>query len=180
MCSTNIMLQPQQVMSPTVASESSLVNQQIMDQFTKMRTIVSSFLWQKQEKTICTTFCNYLMSEVEGLQYKDFQTFRNEAVKLLKNKAEEHGRQPQQPQQQTLSRSSSAASTFVPQTFQQPQQPAPAAREYILIIPETQIPPSQVIQTAQQSQMASKGQQQQSRRQPTSFLVIDNKQPGPH
>ena len=58
------------------------------------------------------------------------------------------------------------------QTFQQPQQPAPAAKEYILTIPET----SQVIQPAQQSQVASKGQQQLSRGQPTSFMVIDDRQ----
>ena len=119
---------------------------------------------------------------VEGLEKKDFQIFRNEAVKLLRNiqsKAEEHGRQPQQPQQWTLSQSSSATLTYMPQTFQQPQQPAPAAREYILTIPETQMPLSQVIQPAQQSQVASKGQQQQSRGQPTSCLVIDNQQAGP-
>ena len=35
-----------------------------------------------------------------------------------------------------------ATSTFVPQTFQQPQQPAPATREYILTIRETQMPSS--------------------------------------
>ena len=50
----------------------------------------------------------------------------------IQSRADERSRQPQQPQQQTLSRSSSAAQTFVPQTFQQPQQPAPAAKEYIL------------------------------------------------
>ena len=64
-----------------------------------------------------TAFCNYLASEVEGSEEKDFQTFRNEAAKLLSNiqsKAEERGHQPQQPQQQTLARSSSAASTFEP------------------------------------------------------------------
>ena len=64
---------------------------------------------------------------------KDFQTFSNEAVKLLskiQSRAEEHGHQVQQPQPQTLSRSSSTTSTFVPQTFQQLS--APAVREYIL------------------------------------------------
>ena len=66
----------------------------------------------------------------------------------------------------------------MPQTFLQPQQPAPAAREYILTIPETQMPSSQVVQPAQQSQVASKGQQQ-SRVQQTSFLVIDDQQAGP-
>ena len=66
------------------------------------------------------------------------------------------------------------------QIFQQPQQPAPAAREYILTIPETQIPASQVIQPAQQSKVATKGQQQQSRGQQTSFIVVDNRQAGPY
>ena len=67
----------------------------------------------------------------------------------------------------------------MPQTFQQPQQPAPATREQILTIPETQIPASQVIQRAQQSQVATQGQQQQSTGQPTSFLVIDDQQTRP-
>ena len=96
---------------------------------------------------------------MEGLEEKDFQTFRNEAVKLLSNiqcKADEQGHQPQQPQQQTLSQSLSKTSIFVPQTFQQLQQPAPAAKEYILTIPETQMPASHVIQPAQQSQMVKK------------------------
>ena len=151
------MLQPQQVTSPKTASGHSSVDQQVTDQVTQMRTMLS-FFGQKQETITCTAFCNYLASEVEGLGEKDFQTSRNKAVKLLSNiqsKAEEGGRQLQQ----TLSRSSSAASTFVPKTFQQPQQPAPAAREYILTIPETEIPSSQIIRPAKQSQVASKGQQ---------------------
>ena len=78
-----------------------------------------------QERTPRTAFCNYLALEVEGLEEKDFQTFRNEAVKLLSNiqSRAEHGHQPQQ---QPLSCCSSAASTLGPQTFQQPHQPAPA------------------------------------------------------
>ena len=119
-----------------------------MDQFTQMRTMLSSFLWQKQETTTCTAFCNFLTLEVEESEEKDIQTFRNEVVKLLsciQSRAEEHGRQPQQPQQQTFSRSSSGTSIFVPQTFQQAQHPAPAAGEYILTIPETQMPASQII-----------------------------------
>ena len=99
---------------------------QVMYQFTQMRTMLSL--------------------KMEGLEEKDFHTFRNEDVKLLstiQSRAEEHGHQVQQ---QTLSWSSSATSTVVSQTFQQPQQPAPATREYILIIPETQMPASQVIQ----------------------------------
>ena len=114
MRSTDTTLQPQQVMRPTAALGCSSVDQQVMDQFTQMRSMLSSFLGQKQETT-CTAFCNYLASEVEVLEEKDFQTFRNEAVKLLSNihsKAEERGCQPQKPQQQILSCSSSAASTF--------------------------------------------------------------------
>ena len=55
----------------------------------------------------------------------------------IQSRAEEHSGEPQQLQQQTLLRSSSATSTLVTQTFQQPQQPEPAAFEYILTISET-------------------------------------------
>ena len=86
--------------------EHSSVDHQVMDQFAQMRTMLSSFLGQKQETTR-TAFCNNLVLEVEGLEDKDFQTFRNEAVnfKLLSSilsRTEERGRQPQQRQQQTL------------------------------------------------------------------------------
>ena len=138
MWSTGTMLQPQQVTSPTAASGRSSVNQQVMDQFTQMRTMLSSFIGQKQETTTPTAFCNYLASEVEELEEKDFHIFRNKAVKPLSNiqsRAEERGCQPQQPQQQTLSQSSKTTSTFMPQTFQQPQQPSRAASEYILPSP---------------------------------------------
>ena len=141
--------------------------------------MLSSFLRPKQE-TKRTAFCNYLASEVEALEDKNFQTFRNAAIKLLssiQSKAEKRSHQPQQPQQQILSRSSSATSTFVPKTFQQLQQPAPAAREYILTIPETQITASQAIQPAQQSQVQPK-----DRSNPEvidDFLVIDDQQVGP-
>ena len=118
---------------------------------------------------------------VHSSEDRDFQTFINKAVKLLtsiQSKAEDRGHQPQQSQQHTLSRSSSAASTFVTHTFEQPQESTPAAREYIITIPETQMPARQAIQTAQQTQVATKGQQQ-PRGQPTSFLVVDNQQAGP-
>ena len=141
---------------------------------------MSSFLGPRQETTR-TAFCNYLVSEVEALEDRDFQTHRNETVKLLssiQSRAEERSHQPQQPEQPTLSRSSSVASTFVLQIFQQPQQTAPAAREYILTIKESQISASQAIQPTQQSQVATKGQQQ-PRVQPIFFVVLDHQQPGP-
>ena len=71
-------------------------------------------------------------------------------------------------QQYTLSCSSNAALTFLPQTFEQSQQPAPAAREHILTISETQMPCKPTIQTAQQ--VANKGQR------PISVLVVDDLQ----
>ena len=69
-------------------------------------------------------------------------------------------------------------------TFQQPHKPAPAAREYILIIPDTQMPASQAIQTAQQSQMATKGQlvvddQQAEPSRPLNFTLTPTKQFNP-
>ena len=85
MQSTDTTLQPQQVTSPTIASGCSSVNQQGMDQFTQMRTMLSSFLGKNQETTTRTAFYNYLALEVEGLEEKDFGTFRNEAVQLLSN-----------------------------------------------------------------------------------------------
>ena len=42
MRSTDTTLQPEQVMNPTTASGSSSVNKQVMDQFTKMRTMLLS------------------------------------------------------------------------------------------------------------------------------------------
>ena len=65
MRSTDTTLQPQQVTHPTAASGCSSVDQQAMDQFTQMRTMLSSFHRQKQETTTHTAFCNYLVSEVE-------------------------------------------------------------------------------------------------------------------
>ena len=134
-----------------------------MDQFTQMKATLSSFLGPRQETTR-TAFCYYLASDVEALEERESQTYRNEAVKLqsrILRRAEERMRQPQQP---TLSRSSSATST--------------AGREYILTIPWTCMPASQVIQPAQQSQVAPRGQQQ-PKGQPTSFVVVEDQQPVP-
>ena len=76
-----------------------------------MRDMLPSFPRQKQETRTCTAFCNYLASEVKGVEEKDFHTFRNKAVEVLSNiqsKTEEYGGQTQHPEQQTLSCSSSA------------------------------------------------------------------------
>ena len=70
------------VTNPSSVSQHSTVDQQVMDQFAQMETMLSSFLRPRQ-KTTRTAFCNYLAREVEALEERGFQTFRNEAVKLL-------------------------------------------------------------------------------------------------
>ena len=67
------------VISPSAVSQPSLLVHQVMDQFQQM---LSSFLGLRQEATI-TAFCNYLAFEAEALEDGDFQTFKNETVKLL-------------------------------------------------------------------------------------------------
>ena len=172
-CNQTPQIQPS-VRSTSAVSQCSTIDHQVMYQFTQMKTMLPPFLRPRQETTR-TAFCNYLASEVEILEERDFQTFRNEAVKLLsgiQSRAGERSHQLQQPQQPSLSRSSSATSTYVS------QQPAPTGREYILTISEAQMPTSQVIQSAQQSQVASRGQQQ-PKGQPTSFVVVDVQPAGP-
>ena len=139
---SDTMLQPS-VTSPGAVSMSSSVDQQVMDPFIRMKTMLSSFLGPRQD-TITAAFCNYLASEVDALEERDFQTLRNQAVKLLStihSRAKEMRCQPRQSQQQTLSGKTSNA-TFLPQTFEQSRQPAPAAKDCILIIPVTQMPES--------------------------------------
>ena len=112
---SDITIQPS-VTNPSSVSQCSTVDEQVM----KQKTVLSSFLGRRQESTR-TAFCNYLASEDEVLEDRDFQTFRNVAMKLLsgsQSRAEERTCQPQQPQQPTLSRMSSATYTYVPQTFQ--------------------------------------------------------------
>ena len=104
------------VTSTSVVSQCSTVDQQVMNQFAEMKTILSSFLGPRHEATR-TAFCNYPASEVEALEEKDFETFRNEAVKHLRGIQSKTGELTRQPQQPTTSRSSSATFTSVAQTF---------------------------------------------------------------
>ena len=65
----------------------------------------------------------------------------------------------------------------MPQTYQQqPQQSAATAREYIFTITEPQMPESQDMHPAQQTQVVSRGQQQ-PRGPQNSYLVVDEQQP---
>ena len=92
--------------------------------------MISSFLGAHHDPTPSPrqSFCNYLHSEIEHLEERDFLTFRNETVKLLSEiqyKAEELKRQVTTSQQVT--------------TFQLPEATqATAGHEYILAIPDTQ------------------------------------------
>ena len=57
----------------------------VLDQFQQMRSMISTFLGARQDPTPSPrqSFCNYLHSEIENLEERDFLTFRNETVKLL-------------------------------------------------------------------------------------------------
>ena len=78
----------------------------VLDQFQQMRSMSSTFLGAHQDPTPNPrqSFCNYLHSEIEHLEERDFLTFRNEKVKLLSEiqyKAEERKRQVTKSQQVT-------------------------------------------------------------------------------
>ena len=58
-----------------------------------------TFLCVKDIRPPESAFCNYLATEVKNLEERDFQTVRNETIKLLsrvQSKAGERARQPQQ------------------------------------------------------------------------------------
>ena len=81
--------------SPSTVAQCSSVDQQVFPQLAWMKIMLSSFLGPRQETTR-TAFCNYLPSEMEDLEDIDFQTCRNEAVKLLssiQSRAEERSHQ---------------------------------------------------------------------------------------
>ena len=96
------------------------------------------------------------------------------AVKLLigiQSRADEKHHQQQQP---TSSRSQYHFRN-VPQSYkQQPHQPEASAGEYILTVPETQMPVSQAIPPDQQTQELPRGQQNTT----DSYLVVEVQQAG--
>ena len=115
----------------------------VLDQFQQMRSMISPFLGACQDPTLSPrqSFYNYLHSEIEHLEERDFLKFRNEIVKLLSKiqyKAGERKRQVTKSQEVT--------------TYQLPEaSQATAGGEYLLNIPETQpvsIPVVQPTQTA--------------------------------
>ena len=57
----------------------------VLDQLQQMSSMISTFLGAHQDTTPSPrqSFCNYLHSEMEHLEERDFLTFRNETVKLL-------------------------------------------------------------------------------------------------
>ena len=103
---------------------------QVMDQFAQMITMLSSFLWPKQESAR-TAFCNYLTLEVEALEDEDFQTYRNEAVNFLAaSKARQRKAAVSPNNHSNRQRSSSATSTFVTHNHGPPflQPPPPQSK----------------------------------------------------
>ena len=112
-----------------------------LDQFQQMRSMISTFLGARQYPTQSPrqSFCNYLHSEIEHLEERDFLTFRKETVKLLSEiqyKAEERKRQVT---------TSQAVTTYqLPEASQ-----STAGGEYVLTIPETQPVSIPVVQPQQ-------------------------------
>ena len=64
--------------------EINMAHKPDLDQFKQMRSMISSFLGARQDTTPSPRqmFCNYLYSEIEHLEERDFLTFRNEASSL--------------------------------------------------------------------------------------------------
>ena len=121
------------------------------------------------------SFCNYLHSDIEHLEEREFLTFRNE-MKLLTDiqcKAEECKRQVTTSQHVT--------------TFQLPQATQPTAgREYMLTISDSQPVSVPVVQPAhiastQPATVIGKVQQPQGPAsvsvQPMFYAVVDDQQP---
>ena len=144
-----------------------------------MRSLISTFLGARQDTTPSPrqSFCNYLHSEIEHLEERDFLTFINDTVRLLSEiqyKAEERKRQVTTSQQVTTLQLSEATQ-------------ATAGREYILTIPDSQpvsitvVQPTQIA-TTQPTTVIPKVQQPSRpssvSEQPTSYVVMDDQQSG--
>ena len=137
--------------------------------------MISTFLGARQDPTPSPRqlFCNYLHSEIEYLEERDFLNFTNDKVKLLSEiqyKAEECKRQVTTSQEVTI--------------FQHPEaSQSTAGWEYILPIPETRPVSIPVVQpqqttTGQPVTMIAKVQQpsgsSSSSAQPTSYVLMDD------
>ena len=138
-----------------------------------MKTLLTSFLGSRQE-TIRPAICIYPASEVENIEERDFHTFR---TRQLNVQVRYRDRGKHLSAAVTYTRTSSSTTyTHEPQTFQL-KQSAISATEYILVIPETHMPATQVIQPAQRSQVVLRGQQKPKGPQ-TSCVVVNDQQPG--
>ena len=172
--STDTILQPEPVLDQFTGMRTMLSPCQSTDTTLQPQQVTKSFLGQNQE-TIIHNHLQLCGVRGGGIRRERFsQRFRNEAVELLSNmqtRREECGHQPQQPQQQVLSRSSSSVSTFVPHIF---QAASISCKEIHLNHPR-----DTDAHKPGQSQVATNGQQQQTKLQPTFLLVVDNKQAGP-
>ena len=125
---------------PTVPTTTTAADP-VLDQFQKMRSLISTFLVAHQDPTPSPrqSICNYLYFEIEHLEERDFLTCRNDTVKLLSEiqyKAKERKRQVTISQQVTTFQLSEATQ-------------ATAGRAYILSIPDSQPVSIPVVQTQQ-------------------------------
>ena len=141
--------------------------------------MISTFLGERRYPTTSPrqAFCNYLHSDIEHLEERDFLTFRNETVKLVSEiqyKAEERKRQ--------ITTSKEVTTYQLPEASQ-----STAGWEYVLTILETQPISIPVVQpqqttTGQPVTVIAKVQQpsgpSSESAQPTSYIVVDDQQPG--
>ena len=147
-----------------------------MDQFVQM---LSSFLRPRQE-TKSIAFSNYQASEVEALEDTDFQTFRNEIVKLLTASKAEQRKGAISPSKNSISNSIRGQCNFYicATDFSPSTATSISCKEIHLNHPRDSDASKSVNQPAQQRQVATK-EQHPPREQPTSLIVFDNQQARP-
>ena len=168
--STSHKLQQPPVMTATTSADP------VLHLFQQMRLMISIFLGSCQDSTPSPTlsFCNYLHSEIEHMEEKEFSTFRTETVKLLSEiqyKNKEHKRQVTTSQEVTTyqlpeaSHTTAGWNTYSPYRklsipVVQPQQTT--TRQPLTVIAKVQQPSRPSSASAQ----------------PTSYEVVDDQQPG--
>ena len=168
---------PKQRQPPVVTATTSADPD--LNQFQQMKSMICTFLGARQDPTPSPghLFYNYLHSEIEHLEERDFLNFRNETVKLLSEiqyKAKECKRQ--------VTTSQEVITYQLPEASQ-----STAGWKYVLTIPETQPVSIPVVQpqqttTGQPVTVIAKVQQpsgpSSSSAQPTAYVVVDDQQPG--
>ena len=124
--------------------------------------MISTFLGAHQDPTPSPqqSFCNYLHSEIEHLEERDFLIFRNETVKLL---SEIQAKKYKATERRQVTKSQEVTTYQLPEASQ-----STAGREYVLTILETQPVSIPVVQP-----------QQTTTRQPVTVIAKVQQPSGP-